>query len=180
MYAAKPNRRSAGSRRRVLGAVRELLEEGVFHETRVEEVAERAGVSRATLYQHFGSRLGLIDAICESFADRGELRAVMAAETLDELVARVVDFWAAEEKILVQLYGAVAVDPAARAFAERQRRDRYRELRRVLGGAQARAFPTLAMLTSFDTYLELRRHAGLPKRDLVSTLQTAANALTRE
>ena len=43
-------------------AVRELLQEGAFHESTVEQVAARAGVSRATVYQQFGSRVGLVDA----------------------------------------------------------------------------------------------------------------------
>src|SRR5690242_2918638 len=59
--------RSEQTRARIMEAVRELLAEGSFHETAVEQVAERAGVSRATLYQHFRSRLDLIDAICETF-----------------------------------------------------------------------------------------------------------------
>src|SRR5437879_5298470 len=50
-----PVRRQAprDTRKRIIGAVRALLEEGTFHESTVEEVAARAGVARATLYQHF-------------------------------------------------------------------------------------------------------------------------------
>src|SRR4051812_30169907 len=57
--------RSAQTRKRILDAVHDLLHEGSFHERTVEEVAERAGVSRATLYLHFASRLELIDGICD-------------------------------------------------------------------------------------------------------------------
>src|SRR5437763_16776874 len=60
-----PNRASARTRDRVIDTVRALLAEGAFHESTVEKVAERAGVSRATLYTHFGSRTGLVDSICE-------------------------------------------------------------------------------------------------------------------
>jgi len=75
--AYRPRRRpqSTGTRERIVAAVGELLEEGVFHEATVEEVADRAGVARATLYQHFGSRLGLVDAVCETIAQSPELRA---------------------------------------------------------------------------------------------------------
>src|SRR5213080_2389002 len=59
--------RSEATRERIKGAVRELLAEGTFHTSTVEHVAERAGISRATLYQHFRSRLELVDAICETF-----------------------------------------------------------------------------------------------------------------
>ena len=154
-------------------AVRDLLEEGAFHESTVEQVASRAGVSRASLYQHFGSRLDLVDAICETFAENEALRAAKNAETVDELVGASVDFWESEERLFVQLYGAAAVDAAARAFVERQRRDRYRALERLLVDRKD-VLPALAVLTSFETYLELRRHNRLRKREVVRRLQHAA------
>src|SRR5437764_15201232 len=61
----KPGR-SEATRERIKGAVRELLAEGTFHTSTVEHVAGRAGISRATLYQHFRSRLELVGAICET------------------------------------------------------------------------------------------------------------------
>src|SRR5436853_380064 len=39
-------RQSEQTRERVLAAVRELLHEGTFHESTVEEVADRAGIAR--------------------------------------------------------------------------------------------------------------------------------------
>lgn len=178
MYATRPNRRSQASRRRIIETVRELLEDGTFHATTVEEVADRAEVSRATLYQHFGSRLGLIDAICDTIGENEHLRAIRTAEDVETFIALAVAFWASEERLLIQLYGATAVDPAARRFVERQRRDRYKELRRVLGDAEAESFVSLATLTSFETYRELRRHVGLPQRDVIAILQQTAAANT--
>src|SRR6478609_3044506 len=73
-YARRRSAPAAPTRDRIMAAVRELLAEGTFHETPVETVAERAGVSRATLYQHFRSRVDLVDAICDSFAVNPALR----------------------------------------------------------------------------------------------------------
>jgi AcrR family transcriptional regulator len=163
-----------------MAAVRGLLAEGAFHETTVEAVAARAGVSRATLYQHFGTRLGLVDAMCDTFDENPALVGIRDTEDVDTFIELVVEFWAAEEKILVQLYGAAAVDPAARDLVERQRRDRHSELRRLLraaGNDDRAAFAQLSMLTSFETYLELRRNVGLAKRDVVATLREAARRL---
>jgi AcrR family transcriptional regulator len=151
-------------------AVRELLREGAFHESTVEQVAARAGVSRATVYQQFGSRVGLVDAICDGL----DLTAVLESPGLATLLQRTVEFWAREETLLSQLYDAAAVDPAAREFVERQTRDRYRQLPRWVDRSQ---LPTLGLLTSFETYLELRRRAGLSQRQVVAHLQRAANAL---
>jgi AcrR family transcriptional regulator len=163
-----PRQRDAPrSRGQVVAAVRELLQEGAFHETTVEQVAARAGVSRATLYHQFGSRVGLVDAICDGL----DLSAVKDATDVDTLIERSVDFWAGEETLLGQLYGAAAVDPAAREFVERQTRDRHAHLERLAG---RKALPVLALLTSFETYVELRRRVGLTRRQTVSTLQRIA------
>ena len=66
--AQRRSTRSDRTRERIIAAVRELLAEGAFHESTVEEVADRAGIARATLYQHFRSRLDLVDGICDTFA----------------------------------------------------------------------------------------------------------------
>ena len=166
-----PRRREAPkSRGRVINAVRELLQEGVFHETTVEQVAARAGVSRATVYQQFGSRLGLVDAICDSL----DLSAVEASPDVATLLKRTTDFWAREETLLAQLYDATAIDPAAREFVERQTSDRYRHLPHWVDGW---GLPVLGLLTSFETYIELRRRAGLSHRQVIANLQRAAARL---
>ena len=183
---AYPVRRERPSKTRtqIVDAVRELLEEGTFHETSVEDVAARAGVSRATVYQHFGSRLGLVDAMCETFGRNPVMRSLKETDDLDEFFDAVVEFWATEEKVLVELYGVTAVDPAAQALVERQRRDRYGALRRLLpalrlhkGVGEAEALAQFAVLSSFETYLELRRHAGLSRRDVVEALRRSARGL---
>jgi AcrR family transcriptional regulator len=179
MYATR-RRTSRGTREKIMGAVRELLADGRFHESTVEEVASLAGVSRATLYQHFGSRLGLVDALCDTFDENPALIAVRDTEDIAELIALVVDFWEAEEPVLRQLYGVAAVDPAARDLVERQRRDRHAELRRLLranGRTDEHSFAAMSLLTSFETYVELRRVVGLSKRDVIRMLHDDATRL---
>src|SRR4051794_18023136 len=120
-YRPPPRRSSRGdtTRLKIMGVVREMLAAGTFHESTVEEVADRAGVARATLYQHFRSRLDLVDAICETFADNPALKHVKQIvedgdlETvLPETIADCVHFWSSEDDILRELYGIVSLDPA--------------------------------------------------------------------
>ena len=60
MYSSRYRpKTSQPTRDRIIESVRELLSEGAFHESTVEEVAARAGVWRATLKKHKGSRRGL-------------------------------------------------------------------------------------------------------------------------
>jgi AcrR family transcriptional regulator len=168
--------------------VRDLLEEGAFHESTVEEVADRAGVSRATLYQHFDSRLALVDAICDTFAVNPSLLAIRKAVALDDfrgalgaIVENAVRFWASEEPVLSELYGVVAIDPSARALVDRQRADRRGEMqtfaRRLRRAGQLRpglserqALARLMILTSFETYQELRE-LGFSVRERAKTLR---------
>ncbi len=196
-HSVRSRRRGAPvpTRERVIAAVRDLLREGAFHDATVEQVAGRAGVSRATLYQHFGSRLGLVDAICETFDANPELVAIRETvrdaglETaLDRAIVHTVAFWASEEPVLEPLYGAAAVDPAARDLVARQRADRHGEFGHLLGRlaeagrlrtevSSAEALGVLLVLTSFETFQELRRLAGLDQSDVTATLQALARSL---
>lgn len=164
-----PNRASARTRDRVVDTVRDLLAEGSFHGSTVEQVAERAGVSRATVYTHFGSRTGLVDALCERLDATSALREIRTTTDADRLIELAVEFWAGDERIFEQLYGAVAVDPAAADFVERQRRDRAQEVDRI---AKSKAqLAQLLLLTSFETYRELRRGLGLSQAQVTKALQ---------
>jgi AcrR family transcriptional regulator len=189
--------RAAGAqhtRERIVTAVRELLREERFHESTVEQVAERAGVSRATVYQHFRSRIDLVDAICETFDANPALielrRTIMLPDPETALVRTIVlamRFWESEDAILSGLYGVVAIDPAARDLVGRQRADRRSEMRRLAlrlhttgtlrpGISTARAQDVLMVLTSYETYRELRE-AGRSAKRLTAELETMARAL---
>ena len=186
--------RSQETRERITRAVRELLAEGTFHESTVEEVADRAGIARATLYQHFGSRLELVDAICDTFDANPALLTLRksvelpdAQAALAETIANVVGFWSSEDAILSQLYGVAAIDPAAQDLVDRQRADRRSEMERLANHLRAagvlrprmtasEAVALLMVLTSYDSYRELRE-ADLPDRKMTSILQDTARAL---
>lgn len=193
-YRTGQRKRSTDTRARITAAVHGLLAEGAFHEATVEEIAERAGVSRATVYQHFGSRVELIDGVCDILNAHPalvEIREVIglpdAKEALMKMLASCVRLWSDERRVMAELYGVAAIDPGAKAFVERQRRDRRSESDRLVqslqrtgvlrqGVARARGLTTLLLLTSFGTYSELRE-AGLSDRQVTAYLQDAA---TRE
>jgi AcrR family transcriptional regulator len=190
----RPPRRSTrgdATRRKIMKAVHDLLAEGAFHEATVEEVADRAGVSRATVYLHFRSRLDMIDAICDAFADNEALQRAKGAieepdltKAAEAAIENSVRFWASEDAVFAELYGVVAVDPAAQAFVERQRADRRRHMERLAHRLHAgkrlqrRALAQLMLLTSYETYRELRAD-GLNQRDIIAALQESAGLLLR-
>jgi AcrR family transcriptional regulator len=175
-------------------ATRQLLDEGTFHESTVEQVGERAGVSRATVYQHFPSRLDLVDAMCDTFGANPALVRVRDSVELEDLgaairesIADTVRFWSSEDAILRQLYGVAAVDAAAQDLVDRQLRDRRGEMQKLArrldegralrrGVSRREALAHLMTLTSYDTYRELRRE-GLSDAKLIKHLQSAAERL---
>ncbi len=186
--------RSQATRDRIVQAVRELVAEGTFHESTVEQVADRAGVSRATLYQHFRSRIELIDALCETFSANPallEIRSVVeqpdGRSALDVTIADAHRFWSAEDAVLQPLYGLTGIDPAARELVERQRADRRGEMDRLAanlqrqgllpeGTSRRRAVALLLVLTSYETFRELRVE-GISDRQAVALLQESGRTL---
>ena len=192
--AQRRSTRSDATRERIMAAVRELLAEGSFHESTVEEVADRAGIARATLYQHFGSRLDLVDGICDTFAVNPALLAIRETvelpdpeEALADTVSNCVRFWSSEDAILSQLYGVSAIDPAAKDLVDRQRADRRGEMQRLVrhlhttgrlrsGVSERKALALLLVLTSYETFRELRA-AGLSDRELTKSLGETGRTL---
>jgi len=188
------SKRSERTREQIMAAVRELLAEGTFDEATVDEVAERAGIARATLYQHFRSRLDLVDAICDTFDANPALLTIREVvehpdpdTALANTIANTIRFWSSEDAILAQLYGVVSIDPAARSLVDRQRADRRSEMQRLIRnlkdagrlqtGLSARyALALIMLLSSYESFRELRQ-AGLSEREVTTRLQDSARAL---
>ena len=82
MASTRGNRRH--SREDVFVALRDLLLEHPWAEVTLEAVAKRAGVSRQTLYNDFGSRKGLAQAytfaLAEAYCDLADEVLVAAAD----------------------------------------------------------------------------------------------------
>jgi AcrR family transcriptional regulator len=155
------------ARRRVLGAARELLARSDSYAAfTVEAVAKRADVARATVYYQFGSKTGLLEAVCDDLAEAGgmdhlsavfqEAQPVAALEAFIEAFAR---FWAADRPALRKLRALAGLDPeVAAVIAERdgRRMQGLQVLSLGLTPADPPAARELArvlhMLTSFETF----------------------------
>ena len=62
----KPRSRSEEKRQQIIMAAADLFTELGFSNTSMDKVAERAGVSKQTVYSHFGSKEGIFVASIES------------------------------------------------------------------------------------------------------------------
>src|SRR5512141_711252 len=68
-------------RRQLLGAAQQIFVAQGYHAAAMDDIAERAGVSKPVLYQHFPGKLelylALLDTHCDALVDR--VRRAMAA-----------------------------------------------------------------------------------------------------
>jgi AcrR family transcriptional regulator len=162
----------------------------------LDAVAKRAGVTRLTVYNQFGSRRALLEAVFDDMAERGGLHRIREAMTspdpqaaLQQIVAIFCDFWSVHRGALWRLHAASATDPE---FEEslRTRNQRRRHLLSVLvdrmieGGAKRpevaiELIDVLFALTSVAFFWELT--AGGRKTNAVCHLiqALAADAVQR-
>lgn len=138
----------------------------------LESVAQAAGVTRLTVYNQFGSRRGLLEAVFDDRAAQGGLfRLAEAMADADPLAAlgRLVEifcgFWNSDRGSLGSLHAAASADPEFQASL-RERNERRRKALSVLVGrlaARGDVAPDAAkdltdllfVMTSFQTYAEL-------------------------
>ncbi|KQV56237.1 MULTISPECIES: TetR/AcrR family transcriptional regulator [unclassified Caulobacter] len=167
--SAKREAKAAETRARLVAAAAGLLREPGGAALSLEAVAAAAGVTRLTVYNQFGSRRGLLEAVLDEVASAGGLLAIAEAmaladprETLTRMVTVFCGFWSSNAG-LTGLYAAAGADPElAQSLAARNAR--RRELLAVLvkrhGGrdpaAQRDVVDLLFALTGFPMFQSLR------------------------
>lgn len=128
---ARGRPRSAETDRRILEATREFLTESAFAELRMEHVAARAGVGKATLYRRWRSKQELAQSLLAELAaphiavaDTGDTRAELLAAVVNPMRA-VTD--TSFGPVIRSLLSEIATDPALgdsfRATVVQARRD---------------------------------------------------------
>jgi AcrR family transcriptional regulator len=161
----------AQTRARIVAAARALLAapDG-FSGFTVDAVAAQAGVARMTVYNQFGSKMGILEALFDDLAARGLVARLRAAfgrpeprEALEELIAAFGHFWHSYRIVIRRIRCLAAID-ADFEEAVRARDERRREaLRTILGrlaekcdqlspGARDEVTDILHTLTSFETF----------------------------
>src|ERR1700736_829004 len=123
---------AAETRARVIeAAARSLREDASIAAFSLDTVAKAAGVTRLTVYNQFGSRRGLLEAVFDDIARQGGLHQIADAmamadahAALDRLVEIFCAFWSRDVAI-GRLHEAMATDPEfASALTERNERRR--------------------------------------------------------
>jgi len=183
------------TRIRILEAARRLLANESKTQLTMEAVARSADVSRLTIYYQFSSRAGLLEALFDHLAGRGQMHrmaevfhAPSPSIALEKMVRTFVRFWASDPVALRRLRAMSALDPEiARGIHSRDARRPHiaREILTRAGGGKTKqpsahfrtAADVVGMLTSFETYDALAG-AGQTEEEIVSTLTRLVHCAT--
>ena len=168
------------TRRRILHAVYQRLEEAPSQAVSIDQVARIAKVARSTVYLIFGSRAGLFDAVADDLLERGGFDRIVQAvahpdprETVREGIRGSTHMFAAHRDVFRALISMAQLDPDA-VGGTMQRSDRNRaagmaslaqrlaEQGELRPGVSVEAAANLLwVLTSFDAYDLLATGRGL-------------------
>ena len=150
----------------LLGAARDVFAAQGYHAAAMDDIAERAGISKPVLYQHFPSKLELYQALLSTHAEElvGRLTSAISATSDNQqrvrgAVAAYFDFVAGEgESFRLVFESDLRGDPEAAA---------------VLDGAMAQCVDAVADAVTTDSGLS-RERARLLAGGLVGRSQVAA------
>ncbi|MGW1995670.1 TetR/AcrR family transcriptional regulator [Embleya sp. NPDC001921] len=185
----KSDKRQAAAedtRLRILAAARSLLAAAKPTQLSVDAIAKAADVSRQTIYNAFGSKSGLLEALFDALAGQAglDLSHAFAAGDADTALRRFTEsfarFWANDPAAIRRLRGMAALDADLdRLLRERDdmRRSALTELlRRQAPKTPADTIDIIWQLTGFETYDGLVR--GEPTRDAAAVTGLIATAVT--
>lgn len=156
----------------------------------LDAVAKAAGVTRLTVYNQFGSRRGLLEAVLDKLASEAgfdKVASVMALpdpfEAFDQLVELICRAWA-RDVLMARLHAVAAVDPEFRE-AMNLRMDRRRVaigalVQRMASGKEVDqqrcgdVLDLLCTMTSYAVFAALRTPERSP--DLIAAMMKSACA----
>ncbi len=168
---SKTEQNVAAARQRIIEAARDLIVERGFHHTSVDDIATRAGVSRATCYYQFKSKSGILDAVIAAAQDRAPvtLRSrIRHPTTLPRpednvrlLIADICLIWEQDRPFFRRVMTLGEVDPEVEQVIESRQEERSAAIdaisHRLIATYQRRAtVEALWALTSFLVFDSIR------------------------
>jgi len=169
------------TRLRILEAARQILAEESQGALSMDAIARRADVSRLTIYYQFNSRPGLLEALYDYLATRGDMRRMAEVfhepdpqVALEKVVSVFVGFWSSDRVVIRRLRALAALDPEiVQGIDSRDARRRHiaAEVVKRINAAEKNKYTedqlnvtadVITMLTSFATYdaLAAAGHSG--------------------
>jgi AcrR family transcriptional regulator len=168
--------RASRTRASILAAARELVAGGSTRHPTVGEVSRRAGVSRLSVYHHFGSHAGLLEALAADTRPvlrRGDEPG--AREQLHARIRQACEHWARDPALFRRLPAAAELGASDhdRELAQRlAAEDRLRP-----GCSLKEAEDVIALVTSFAVFDRLHQGGRRSIGAVVEILSRIAGAI---
>lgn len=132
----------ADRRRQLLETARAIVAEEGTDVLTLGHVAERAGVSKPIAYEHFGTRAGLLIALCDDYNDRQLAAQARVLEAGGDTVEKVAGIFAATYvgcvldmgKAMGATFSALAATEETAAFRQSLREGYVERYRRAFAG----------------------------------------------
>jgi AcrR family transcriptional regulator len=165
-------------RAKILATARAQLESNGLLNFSLESIAQQSGVTRQTVYNLFGTRAGLLEALFDQLALPGgmeRMRSVMRETNAESALTSFVDvfcgFWGKDRLLIRRIHGIAATDPEFGAAVEARNRRRQGAAARIVGLLDAthgkrtgqehsQRATTLWALTSFEFFDALAEGCG--------------------
>ena len=172
-------------RDRILDAARELLQRGDIGAFSLEAVAQRAGITRMTVYNQFGSKAGLLEELFDQLVTRGafsEMPKVFMqkdpGDAFDVFVAILGRFYTENRPALARMRAAAGSDPDLDVAMRKRNERRRRGIETIVQRLRARRatvpdgelVQTLDVLLTFSTFDALAGPDRTPE-DVVPVMQ---------
>jgi AcrR family transcriptional regulator len=125
-------------RAKILGTARRQLESGGFLNLTLDSLARESGVTRQTIYNLFGTKAGVLEALFDQLALRGGLHRMpeVMQQTTESLLPAFVkiftDFWSRDRLFIRRIHGIAAIDPELGVAVEARNRRRQTAAARIV------------------------------------------------
>jgi AcrR family transcriptional regulator len=159
----------------ILSAARRHLESSGMVELTMEALARESGVTRQTVHNLFGTKIGVLEALFDQLALNGgmeRMRTVMQQSDPEAMLSGFVevftDFWAKDRLLIRRIHGIAAMDPEFGSAVEARNRRRLvaatRIVERLSGPStnheQTKKIAALWALTSFEFFDTVTESCG--------------------
>jgi AcrR family transcriptional regulator len=157
-----------------MDATRELFESGGVDQTNIQAIAKRAGVTRPTVYQQFGSLNELLLAVLNDALERADVRTVRkalqdrdAARATRGVIRGSCRFWDSGSPLFGRIKGLALFDESAAHVDKLKEQVRWGHIENLAGRlwndgllrpglSRKDAADRLYLLTSFELFERLR------------------------
>jgi AcrR family transcriptional regulator len=164
----------AATRQRIMDATQELLENGGFGDANIQAIAKRAGVTRPTVYQQFGSHRELLLAVLNDALDRADVRTIRkalqhpdAAKAVRGMIRGSCRFWDSGSLLFGRIKGLALMDEAVAHVDQLKEEVRRGHIDNITGRlsnegllrtglSRKEAADRLYLLTSFEVFERMK------------------------